>query len=195
MNCFKIKYILFIFLYILCVSALGEGPVMADIYMYVDSEGGIHFTNVPTSSDYVLYIRERPEPNYSGYDENKYDHIILEASRRYELPFSLLKAIIKVESGFNSKAVSKKGAVGLMQIMPENHGYLNIRDPYDPRENIMGGSFYLKRLLTRFKGKLPLALAAYNAGPSAVDKYQRVPPYKETKNYVKKVMTCYCALK
>ena len=78
-----------------------------------------------------------------------------------------------------------------MQIMPENLSALNINDPFNPRENIMGGSWYLKTLLTRFDGQLPLALAAYNAGPTAVGKYRRIPPYSETKNYVNKVMTLY----
>ena len=103
------------------------------------------------------------------------------------LSFHLLKALIRVESNFDSQAVSKAGAMGLMQIMPENIKALKIRDPFDPRDNILGGALYLKTLIERFEGKLPLALAAYNAGPSVVDKYQAIPPIKETEEYVHKV--------
>lgn len=183
-----------IFLYSFCFLYFNT-HVSADIYMFIDSEGGIHFTNVPTSSDYVLFVKEKPDNYKLKINENRYDHIIEEAAQKYNIPFSLLKAIIKVESGFDSKAVSKKGAVGLMQIMPENNKNLNVRDPYNPWENIMGGSYYLKKLLSQFEGKLPLALAAYNAGPTVVDKYKTIPPYKETENYVRKVMTYYYALK
>ncbi|MBU0993714.1 MAG: lytic transglycosylase domain-containing protein [Proteobacteria bacterium] len=183
-----------IFLYSFCFLYFNN-YVSADIYMFIDGEGGIHFTNVPTSSDYVLFVKERPDSYNLKINENRYDHIIKEASQRYDVPFSLLKAIIKVESGFNSKAVSRKGAVGLMQIMPENNKNLNVQDPYNPWENIMGGSCYFKKLLSKFEGKLPLALAAYNAGPTVVDKYKTIPPYEETENYVRKVMTYYYALK
>jgi soluble lytic murein transglycosylase len=93
-----------------------------------------------------------------------------------------------VESNYDSRAVSKKGALGLMQIMPQNLQEFNIRDPYDPKDNIMGGARYFKSLIERFDKKLPLALAAYNAGPTIVDKYRDIPPIKETKDYVKKVM-------
>ena len=159
--------------------------VLADIYMFIDSQGVLHFTNAPTSSQYTLYIKERPKPAETII---KYDGIIQEASNKFGLSFSLLKAIIKVESDFDSRAVSKKGALGLMQIMPQNLQAFNIRDPYDPRDNILGGARYLKSLIERFEGKLPLALAAYNAGPTIVDKYMNIPPIQETEDYVKKVM-------
>lgn len=164
---------------------LTASAVQADIYMFIDSQGVLNFTNTPTSSQYTLYIKERPKPVETT---KKYDRIIQEASNKHGLSFSLLKAMIKVESDFDSRAISKKGALGLMQIMPQNLGAFNIRDPYDPKDNIMGGSRYFKSLVERYNGKLPLALAAYNAGPTIVDKYRRVPPIKETEDYVKKVM-------
>ena len=162
-------------------------PAVADIYLYVDSEGVLHFTNTPTSDRYKVYMQEpihRPQVLFVA----SYDDVISEAARRNGLSTSLLKALIHVESYFNPRAVSKKGAMGLMQIMPENLSLLNIEDPFDPWENIMGGAAYLKAMLERFSGQLPLALAAYNAGPGAVEKYNDIPPYPETRRYVRKVM-------
>ncbi len=159
--------------------------VQADIYMFIDSQGVLHFTNAPTSSQYKLYIKERPKPAEAT---KKFDGIIQEASNTFGLSFSLLKAMIKVESNFDSRAISKKGALGLMQIMPQNLRAFNIQEPYDPKDNIMGGARYFKSLIERFEGKLPLALAAYNAGPTIVDKYRDIPPIKETEDYVKRVM-------
>ena len=161
---------------------------IADIYMYIDSNGVLHFTDAPTSSQYRLYIKERPKKMPSS---KKYDQLIDEAAQVVGLSFHLLKALIRVESNFDSRAVSKAGAMGLMQIMPENIKSLKIRDPFDPWENILGGALYLKTLIERFEGKLPLALAAYNAGPSVVDQYQAIPPIKETEEYVQKVMKYY----
>jgi len=164
----------------------------ADIYTFIDSDGVIHFTNVPTSSNYRLYIRESPAPAQKiTTDSKKFDDLILKAEAAYGIDFSLIKAMIKVESGFNHKAVSRVGAKGLMQIMPQNYASLYIKDPFDPEENIMGGVRYLQHLLDRYENKLPLALAAYNAGPEAVDRYQQIPPYKETREYVRKVMELY----
>lgn len=160
-------------------------PVWPDIFMYIDSEGVLHFTNAPTSSQYKLYIKERPKPSTAT---KAFDPIIKEASIRYGLSFSLIKAMIRVESNFNSTAVSRKGALGLMQIMPKNLESLDIGDAFDPRQNIMGGARYFRSMIDRFDGKLPLALAAYNAGPNTVEKYKDIPPIKETRNYVKKVM-------
>jgi len=160
-------------------------PVLADIFMYIDSEGVLHFTNAPTSSQYKLYIKERPKPSPAT---KAFDAIIKEASNRYGLSFSLLKAMIRVESNFNTNAVSHKGALGLMQVMPNNLESLDIGDPFDPKQNIMGGARYFKAMIDRFDGKLPLALAAYNAGPNMVEKYKDIPPIEETQNYVKKVM-------
>jgi len=170
-------------------------PALADIYMYIDSMGVLHFTNTPTSSDYKLYIKERPKPRPPPHTTKKFDPFIREASDKHGIEFYLLKALIKVESDFNPTAVSRSGALGLMQIMPDNVEAFNIKDPFDPWQNIMGGAGYLRQLLQRFDGKLPLALAAYNAGPTVVEQFRRVPPFKETEEYVKKVMTYYNAYK
>ncbi len=163
-------------------------PAVADIYLYIDSQGVLHFTNTPTSNRYKVYMREPVRRPDVFYTVKSYDDVISEAAKRNGLSSSLLKALIHVESYFNPRAVSKKGAMGLMQIMPENLQLLNINDPFDPWENIMGGAAYLRAMLERFSGQLPLALAAYNAGPTAVEKYNDIPPYPETQNYVQKVM-------
>lgn len=181
-----VKIILFVVLSMICLST-----VSADIYMYIDSKGVVHFTNVPTTSDYKLYIKEKPLKNRQLITTEKYDDIIKKAQKRYGVEFSLIKAVIKAESGFDPNAVSKKGAKGLMQIMPDNLKTLFIKDPFNPSQNIMGGTFYLQKMLQRYDYKLPLALAAYNAGPMMVDKYNQIPPYRETQNYVKKVIKLY----
>lgn len=181
---------------LLVVFSTCAGPAWGDIYMYIDSSGVVHFTNVPTSSDYKLYIKEqKKKAGARKQGTSQYDHIIKRAHQRYGVDFSLIKAVIAVESDFNPRAVSKKGARGLMQIMPDNYSHLKINDPFNPTQNIMGGTLYLQRMLKRYHYKLPLALAAYNAGPTAVDKYNRIPPYQETQNYVKKVMKTYSRLK
>lgn len=199
----KIKARGFFIICLVLSSVIGSAffvmHVYADIYRYIDKNGVLHFTNIPTSSDYELYMREvsiEQAPNPIGsYLRDRYEHVIAEASQRHGVSASLLKAIIKVESDFNPWAVSRKGAKGLMQIMPENFQALNIKNPFDPEENIMGGTRYFKQLLTQFNGKLPLALAAYNAGPKRVNRYNRIPPIKETENYVEKVMKYYYLFK
>jgi soluble lytic murein transglycosylase len=171
----------------LCVTPRAQ----ADIYLYVDRHGVLHFTNTPTSSKFKVYMAEKPKYRKNLYNIAHYDDVINEAAKRNDLSTPLLKALIHVESYFNPKAVSKKGALGLMQIMPENLELLNINDPFDPWENIMGGARYLKSMLERFSGQLDLALAAYNAGPAAVEKYNDIPPFPETQQYVKKVMRTF----
>ena len=182
--------VLFIFLTILSVER-----AFSDIYMYKDSLGVVHFTNVPTSSKYKLYIKEKPKKSLLGISTEKYDAVIRKAQKKYGVEFSLIKAVIKVESDFNPEAVSKKGAKGLMQIMPDNFKSLSVKDPFNPLQNIMGGALYLQQLLKRYGNKLHLVLAAYNAGPEAVDKYKKIPPFEETQNYVKKVMETYSLYK
>ncbi len=167
-------------------------PVQADIYRYIDEKGVMHFTNVPTSSraKYRVFLKEKPSV-IQRYSSEKYDELISHASERYGVSFPLLKAIIKAESDFDPYAVSKKGATGLMQIMPQNFKPLGIRDPFDPWQNINAGARYFKQMFDRFKGKLALSLAAYNAGPTAVDRYKTIPPYEETEEYVRRVMKYY----
>ncbi|MGB5746726.1 MAG: lytic transglycosylase domain-containing protein [Desulfobacterales bacterium] len=168
-------------------------PVRADIYRYIDENGVMHFTNAPTSSIYKfsIYLKEKPKVIQRYSSSEKYDGLISDASERYGVSFPLLKAIIKAESDFDPHAVSKKGAAGLMQIMPENFKPLGIRDPFDPWQNINAGARYFKQMYDRFKGKLTLSLAAYNAGPTVVDHYKTIPPYEETEEYVRRVMKYY----
>ncbi|MDM8514689.1 lytic transglycosylase domain-containing protein [Desulfobacterales bacterium HSG16] len=190
MRCLNIKYIRGIVIAIILMFFYAASS-FADIYRYVDKQGVTHFTNIPTSSLYRPYLRTGKIP----YSSKRYDRIINQASKKYGVSFSLVKAIIMTESAFNPRAVSKKGAVGLMQIMPQNFKTLKITDPFDPYQNIMGGTMYFKGLLKRFNGKLSFALAGYNAGPNRVDQYNGIPPYAETRGYVKKVMRYYRVLK
>ena len=167
-------------------------PVQADIYRYIDENGVMHFTNTPTSSvnNYRIFVKEKTKVNH-WYSSEKYDDLISDASERYGVSFPLLKAIIKAESDFDPYAVSKKGATGLMQIMPQNFELLGLEDPFDPWQNINAGARYFKQMYDRFKGKLALSLAAYNAGPTAVDRYKTIPPYEETEEYVRRVLRYY----
>ncbi|OIQ58551.1 soluble lytic murein transglycosylase precursor [Moorella thermoacetica] len=115
--------------------------------------------------------------------------LISEVAARHGLPASLLKGVVAAESGFNPRAVSPAGAIGLMQLMPATARALGVNDPFDPAANLDGGARYLKQMLDRFQGDIRLALAAYNAGPGAVEHYRGVPPYRETRAYIDKVLT------
>lgn len=178
------------------MSMVWTAPVQADIYLFKDENGVHHFSDQPITPEYRLFIRQwRPPPSPTPQGApNSFDEHIEEAARRYALDAPLLKAVMRVESNFNPRAVSHKGAHGLMQIMPHNFSSLGIRDPFNPRENIMGGARYLREMLNRY-GDLSLALAAYNAGPGAVDRYKGIPPFKETQAYVDSVLSHYDAFK
>lgn len=168
----------------------------ADIYKYVDENGVLHFTDTPISGEKMeLFIKDRlnSKSSYSQdyksyYTSDEFNDIIEEAASANNVSSSLIKAMIKVESNFNPNAVSPKGAKGLMQIMPGTMRDLNIENPFNPYENVMGGSKYIRGLLRRFNNELTLALAAYNAGPGMVEKYNNIPPFEETIGYVQKVL-------
>lgn len=118
-------------------------------------------------------------------------NVVSQVSKKYNVDEKLVQALIKQESGFNPKAKSKSGAMGLMQLMPATAKSLGIKDPYNTVQNVEGGVKYLKSMLNKYNGNVILALAAYNAGPGAVDKYSGVPPYKETQNYVRNILANY----
>jgi soluble lytic murein transglycosylase-like protein len=168
-------------------------PASADIYKYVDAEGVIHLTNVPTQTGvkYTLIMREKRVllDRKLGENISQYDELIKKASGRYNVEPALVKAIIKAESNFNHRAVSPKGAKGLMQLMPATASSLQVRDSFHPENNIEGGVKYVRYLLNFFNGNLPLALAAYNAGENAVVRYGGIPPYRETQTYVRRVLS------
>ena len=123
-----------------CLGILATVPARADIYKYIDENGVLHFTNVPTRSGFWLYIHERPSKRLRHRSSSRFDPLIRQAADRYGLSFSLPKALIKVESDFNPRAVSRAGALGLMQIVPENLKEFRIDNPFDPWENIRGGA-------------------------------------------------------
>lgn len=127
-------------------------------------------------------------PSSSTISNSKYDSIIQTMADKYNVPFDLIKRVINAESAFNSNATSSVGAMGLMQLMPATAKWLGVSNAYSPTQNIEGGTKYLSQLLKKYDGNNKLAVAAYNAGPGNVDKYGGVPPFKETQNYVKKIL-------
>jgi membrane-bound lytic murein transglycosylase MltF len=144
-----------------------------------------------SSKIHSVYGRQRGNNSaVESVDKNGPDFLPLmveQTAKKYGLDQRLLNAVVKAESDYNPKAVSSAGAMGLMQLMPATAKSLGVRDPFNPRENLEGGAKYLRSLIDRYKGNIKLALAAYNAGPGAVERYKGVPPYKETISYIKKI--------
>lgn len=180
----KIQLLTFNILLLLATGAA------ADIYRYVDADGVVHFTNDPPSKKFKLYRREvsfTSSRQGGPAVPSSIGNIIRHYSEKYSLEEGLVHAVIKAESNYNATAVSKKGALGMMQLMPGTARLLKVDNPLDPAENIGGGSRYLRQMLDEFNGNLDFAIAAYNAGPNAVKRHGGIPPYEETRTYVKRV--------
>jgi len=174
------------------VATAAAAPAGAEIYKLNGADGTVHFTNAPT------------DPRYRGMgftsgtsagwlrlphaDAALYAGEIRDAAARHGVPEKLVTAVIRVESAFNAHAVSRSGARGLMQLMPETASILGVRNSFDPQQNIDGGVRHLRGMMERFANNLPLALAAYNAGEKAVYAHQGIPPYPETRDYVTRVL-------
>ncbi|MDB4975321.1 MAG: Lytic transglycosylase, catalytic [Myxococcaceae bacterium] len=189
---------------LLCASVLAPARSRADIYEYVDAAGVTHYTNVPQAGKSWRKLqfegrksrviktpsgqRDRSPDRFSRYDE-----YLLEAARLYQLPVALLRAVMHIESDFDPNVVSVDGAVGLMQLMPFTAEQMGVSDPFDPRQNILGGTRFLRILANLFQGDLVKTVASYNAGPGAVNRYHGVPPFSETRRYVNRVLERYYA--
>ncbi|RJR27048.1 MAG: lytic transglycosylase domain-containing protein [Desulfobacteraceae bacterium] len=174
-----------------CFAAVSQAaPVLADIYRYLDKDGVWHFTNIKPDTRYQLYIRT-PQKKTIKEAIKDYDTVIRQASDKFGVDPLLVKAVIKAESDFDHRAVSSKGAKGLMQLMPETADYMDVGDVFDPAENIFGGTRYLSVLLKRFNDDKRLALAGYNAGPERVAAHGGIPPIAETETFVKRVLEYY----
>jgi len=155
-------------------------PASSEIYRYKDEKGVWHYSNIRSSSHYKPYLSRASKKAPKGVPANL-----------FQVDRFLIKAIIRAESDFDCRAVSSKGAKGLMQLMPGTADAMEVKNPFDPKENILGGTRYVSLLLKRFSNNKTLALAAYNAGPKVVESSKGIPPYPETKTFVKRVMTYY----
>lgn len=184
----------------------------ADIFACESADGTVDYTNVrrpgrscrrivASNSDGTRRTRSRsasarrPRAPLDASRFSRYDAYIAEAAHLYQLPVHFIRAVIKSESNFSASVVSVDGAVGLMQLMPRTAASMGVRDPYDPRQNIFGGARFLRLLANRFGGDLVLTIAAYNAGPGAVEQYRGVPPFAETQRYVRRVLGHYYRLR
>jgi soluble lytic murein transglycosylase-like protein len=161
------------------------------MYQCTEADGAAIFTNTPTRAGCRLLggRRERFAAPVTTSDPSQFDELINNSSERYGVDPALVRAVVKAESNFNQAARSPKGAQGLMQLMPDTARLYNIANAYDPIENIEGGVQHLRLLIDRYRGNLQLALAAYNAGIQAVEKYGGIPPFTETREYVKRVLS------
>jgi hypothetical protein len=188
--------------FVTCISFLH--PALANIYVYTAGDGSVNLSNVPADSRYALLVGAQNGPPFAATAGDRgglppgiagkafYDVAVDEVARTYGVESALLHAVISVESRYSPRAVSKKGAAGLMQLMPVVTKHYGVADPLDPMQNLHGGAKYLRDLLKRYNNDTNLALAAYNAGQSAVTKYgNRIPPYRETMNYVPRVLGFY----
>jgi len=174
------------------ITALAPAAFASGLYRWVDEDGVAHFTNAPTDP------RFRRIGSMSGTAQGwlrlpegiraRFSDEIREIAARHGVAADLVESVIRVESAFNPRAVSNKGAQGLMQLMPRTASSLGVRNAFDPRENIEGGVRHLRYLLDKYPGNVSLALAAYNAGEKAVDHYGGIPPYAETQQYVQKIL-------
>lgn len=188
------------------VGLLLAAAAGGEVYKYVDENGVVHFTNIPNDrrferlappgSPAAARKRKASKPRRrSGRLKRRiidnYDHIIEEAAERFNIPATLIKAVIVVESNFNPKAVSHAGAQGLMQLMPQTAADMGVEAVFDPRQNILGGTRYLRHLANAFEGDLVLTLASYNAGQKAVNRHMDIPPIAETQRYVRRVLKLY----
>jgi soluble lytic murein transglycosylase-like protein len=207
------RYLLFAVVIIVLTCACPNTPY-AEIFKYIDKDGAIHYTNTPTyAQSTAVSLPPLTEASFKRYfpkytasmgalrpgffslsnlpNQAAYDPHIKLTCKLYGLDCNLVKAMIRAESGFNPQAVSPKGAMGLMQLMPGTSRDLGVLNPFDPAQNIDGGARYLRMMLDRFGNNTALALAAYNAGPEAVAKHGGIPPFDEPQIYVKTVMDFY----
>lgn len=179
------------------VLALSSADAHADIYKYVDKEGVIHFSNVSKKGKLVARAKPRAKgtppavSRSSAKTPDEYDAYIREAASLYQIPEALVRAVIRVESNFDPRAISHANAQGLMQLIPATAERMLVSDPFDARQNVLGGTRYLRILANLFNGNLQLTLAAYNAGEGAVIRYRGIPPYEETQAYVSRVLQYY----
>jgi hypothetical protein len=187
----KMKYLLGIV--IVCILAFDAS---ANIYKHITDDGTIIITNAPLDKkDKVIMKEEYTSDSLKTEDRKKlkdlYNDIAEKKAKKHNIDYHLVKAIIQAESNWNPYAISRKGAMGLMQLMPATAAFLGVKNPFDPEENIDGGIRYIKYLLEKFDSNLHLALAAYNAGPALVEKIKGIPPIRETIDYVRKVINYY----
>jgi len=173
------------------VAWAGAAHAQAVLYRYVDERGVVHFTDTPSDERYAkVSIRKPMGPAIRDFSPADFEGVIERTARMHGLPPALVKAVIRAESNFDPEARSNKGAMGLMQLMPQTARAMGVDDPWHAEENVRGGTRYLRSMVNRY-GDVRLALAAYNAGPQAVDRYGDVPPFHETQEYVRRVLAYY----
>jgi soluble lytic murein transglycosylase-like protein len=197
---------------VVSIALLASTEAMADVFKYVDDTGHVFYTDEPRNKLYKRIIKtpvHAPSVNangsgspfmaavlkrhtFSGVNKARYSELIADAAQRHQVDEKLLHAVIQTESAYNSTAISRAGAAGLMQLMPATAQRFGVLDRNDPDQNVEGGTRYLKHLITLFGPRLDLAIAAYNAGENAVIRHNNtIPPYRETQDYVRQVLALY----